>query len=339
MYNKDLYDRLVSRRETLVEKNVRIQLKIYKESVSEASQDTVKDPKRRKKQRYYSGYEIGKLDKTRKTTRQVLASDNSDWVRGYQDAQMGREPEVKSPLEFLETGRYVKYEVMKSDIPNRGPWMLKLHKPDGDWESSFHTTKEEAEDWAKQYMSMGESKKNHIETFPILHGEENKKGTKVEFEHGGALYKGTLVKDGWMTAEIRLDQDITSTITGKTLKKGSVIHVGKNNIKTFGEASPSVKQKSELNSRLGKGTIEEGMADDVATRHIAVVNRNPVGSPEWRKALDVLKNDLNSEMIGTDIRVRIKDILAASEKKLAGVSEAVNVALRKGEVPQDTEAN
>lgn len=55
------------------------------------------------KKRYYAGYETAKSDKEkgRKTT--ILSKDNPSWVRGYQDFMGGKSPEVKSPLEFLET--------------------------------------------------------------------------------------------------------------------------------------------------------------------------------------------------------------------------------------------
>lgn len=55
------------------------------------------------KRRYYAGYETAKSDKSkgRKTT--ILPRDNPHWARGYQDFMGGKSPEVKSPLEFLES--------------------------------------------------------------------------------------------------------------------------------------------------------------------------------------------------------------------------------------------
>lgn len=89
--------------------------------------------------------------------------------------------------------------------------------------------------------------------FSLIHGEEMAKGTKIEFEHGDKNYTGTLVRDNWQTMDVKLDQDITSTINGKTFKKGTTIQIIKTNIKKMGE--------SELNLRLRKGRIEEIKAD------------------------------------------------------------------------------
>jgi DNA-binding MarR family transcriptional regulator len=65
-----------------------------------------RSPWMKDKQKYYSGYEVGKLDKDRgreKTSSLAMTSTNSEWKRGYEDGYSGKACEVKSPLEFLES--------------------------------------------------------------------------------------------------------------------------------------------------------------------------------------------------------------------------------------------
>jgi len=52
--------------------------------------------------------------------------------------------------------RYVKYEIEKTDLPGRGPWMAKVYRKDGTWETTFGRTKKAVEKDVKALMGFDE---------------------------------------------------------------------------------------------------------------------------------------------------------------------------------------
>ena len=162
--------------------------------------------------------------------------------------------------EFVpEDKRYVKYEITKSDIKTRGPWMVKLHKKNGKVETSFAKTKSQATNDAEAYMKM----KEEVEIEEGI--RDFKVGDKVKFVNDDSEFHGQTGKITSLSGD-GIKQKATVKLN-KGGKSATNILVKVDLIKEeveIGEAKRKSKKDYEIYHKTYSGAVQH--AADVAKR-------------------------------------------------------------------------